>query len=219
MAAKGTTLSFLIITILSEVFYLLFKDVIYLNTFLLIIATISLFLFLFSLYFFRDPDRDVPNEKNLLISPADGKIIFIKENIEHPISKEPSTMISIFLSITNVHVNRIPIDGKITFIKYQKGKFLTAFNPKASDLNERYIFDIDSDFGKIRVQQVAGIIARRLVCNLENDEIVKAGNRFGLMKFSSRIDLVIPKKYFISNVKLKDVVRGGETIIGKFVKG
>lgn len=219
MAAKGTTLSFLIITILSEVFYLLFKDVIYLNTFLLIIVTISLFLFLFSLYFFRDPDRDVPNEKNLLISPADGKIIFIKENIEHPISKEPSTMISIFLSITNVHVNRIPIDGKITFIKYQKGKFLTAFNPKASDLNERYIFDIDSDFGKIRVQQVAGIIARRLVCNLENDEIVKAGNRFGLMKFSSRIDLVIPKKYFISNVKLKDVVRGGETIIGKFVKG
>ncbi|MEA3500165.1 MAG: phosphatidylserine decarboxylase [Candidatus Marinimicrobia bacterium] len=216
MAAKSTTLSFLFITIFSELLYLIFKNVIYLNSFLLIVVYISLLLFLFCIYFFRDPNRKIPTEGNLLVSPADGKIISIKENILHPISKEPSTMISIFLSLTNVHINRIPIGGKISLIKYHKGKFLAAFNPKASELNEKYVFDIDSKYGSIRVQQVAGIIARRLVCNLQLNDIVKAGERFGLMKFSSRIDMIIPKKNFRLDAKIGEKVRGGETIIGKF---
>ena len=217
MASKGTTLSFLLITIFSELLYLIFRNINYLNSFLLIVTCISLLMFLFSLYFFRDPDRETPPDDNLLISPADGKVILIKENIKHPVSNENSIMLSIFLSLANVHVNRIPIGGKISSIKYHKGKFLAAFNPKASTLNERYVFDINSEFGLIRVQQVAGIIARRLVCNLELNDIVKTGERFGLMKFSSRIDLIIPSKNFKLNVKIKDRVRGGETIIGEFI--
>lgn len=216
MAAKGTTISFLFITIFSELLYLIFKNVIYLNSFLLIVVYISLLLFLFSLYFFRDPNRKIPAGENLLVSPADGKIISIKDNILHPISKEPSKMISIFLSLTDVHINRIPIGGKISFIKYHKGKFLAAFNPKAVELNEKYVFDVDSKFGLIRVQQVAGIIARRLVCNLQLNNLVKAGEKFGLMKFSSRIDLIIPMKHLKINIRINKKVRGGETIIGKF---
>ena len=217
MAAKSTTLSFLFITIFSELLYLIFRNVIYVNSYLLIVVSISLLLFLFSLYFFRDPQRETPEEKNILISPADGKIISIKDNILHPVSKEPSKMISIFLSLLDVHINRIPIGGKISLIEYHKGKFLAAFNPKASELNEKYVFDINSKYGSIRVQQIAGIIARRLVCNLRLNDIVKAGERFGLMKFSSRIDLIIPKKHFKLNTKIGEKVRGGETIIGEFI--
>jgi phosphatidylserine decarboxylase len=217
MAAKSTTLSFLFITIFSELLYLIFRNVIYVNSFLLIVVYISLLLFLFSLYFFRDPQRETPEGKNILISPADGKIISIKDNILHPVSKEPSQMVSIFLSLLDVHINRIPIGGKISLIEYHKGKFLAAFNPKASELNEKYIFDINSKYGSIRVQQIAGIIARRLVCNLQLNDIVKAGERFGLMKFSSRIDLIIPKKHFKLNTKIGEKVRGGETVIGEFI--
>ncbi len=217
MAAKSTTLSFLFITIFFELLYLIFRDVIYLNSFLLIVVSISLLLFLFSLYFFRDPQRETPEGKNILISPADGKIISIKDNILHPVTKEPSKMVSIFLSLLDAHINRIPIDGKISLIEYHKGKFLAAFNPKASELNEKYVFDINSKYGSIRVQQIAGIIARRLVCNLRLNDIVKAGERFGLMKFSSRIDLIIPKKHFKLNTKIGEKVRGGETIIGEFI--
>jgi len=217
MAAKSTTLSFLFITIFSELLYLIFRNVIYLNSFLLIVVYISLLLFLFSLYFFRDPQRETPEGKNILISPADGKIISIKDNILHPVSKEPSQMVSIFLSLLDVHINRIPIGGKISLIEYHKGKFLAAFNPKASELNEKYIFDINSKYGSIRVQQIAGIIARRLVCNLQLNDMAKAGKRFGLMKFSSRIDLIIPKKHFKLNTKIGEKVRGGETIIGEFI--
>jgi phosphatidylserine decarboxylase len=217
MAAKSTTLSFLFITIFFELLYLIFRDVIYLNSFLLIVVSISLLLFLFSLYFFRDPQRKTPEGKNILISPADGKIISIKDNILHPVSKEPSKMVSIFLSLLDAHINRIPVGGKISLIEYHKGKFLAAFNPKASELNEKYIFDINSKYGSIRVQQIAGIIARRLVCNLQLNDIVKAGERFGLMKFSSRIDLIIPKKHFKLNTKIGEKVRGGETVIGEFI--
>ena len=217
MAAKSTTLSFLFITIFFELLYLIFRDVIYLNSFLLIVVSISLLLFLFSLYFFRDPQRKTPEGKNILISPADGKIISIKDNILHPVSKEPSKMVSIFLSLLDAHINRIPVGGKISLIEYHKGKFLAAFNPKASELNEKYIFDINSKYGSIRVQQIAGIIARRLVCNLQLNDMAKAGKRFGLMKFSSRIDLIIPKKHFKLNTKIGEKVRGGETIIGEFL--
>jgi len=217
MAAKSTTLSFLFITIFFELLYLIFRDVIYLNSFLLIVVSISLLLFLFSLYFFRDPQRKTPEGKNILISPADGKIISIKDNILHPVSKEPSKMVSIFLSLLDAHINRIPVGGKISLIEYHKGKFLAAFNPKASELNEKYIFDINSKYGSIRVQQIAGIIARRLVCNLQLNDMAKAGKRFGLMKFSSRIDLIIPKKHFKLNTKIGEKVRGGETIIGEFI--
>lgn len=217
MAAKSTTLSFLFITIFSELLYLIFRNVIYVNSFLLIVVYISLLLFLFSLYFFRDPQRETPEGKNILISPADGKIISIKDNILHPVSKEPSKMVSIFLSLLDAHINRIPVGGKISLIEYHKGKFLAAFNPKASELNEKYIFDINSKYGSIRVQQIAGIIARRLVCNLQLNDMAKAGKRFGLMKFSSRIDLIIPKKHFKLNTKIGEKVRGGETIIGEFI--
>ena len=217
MAAKSTTLSFLFITIFSELLYLIFRNVIYLNSFLLIVVSISLLLFLFSLYFFRDPQRETPEGKNILISSADGKIISIKDNILHPVTKEPSKMVSIFLSLLDAHINRIPIGGKISLIEYHKGKFLAAFNPKASELNEKYVFDINSKYGSIRVQQIAGIIARRLVCNLQLNDMVKAGERSGLMKFSSRIDLIIPKKHFKLNTKIGEKVRGGETVIGEFI--
>lgn len=210
---RGTVVSFALIAAVAGFINLLYPFIV-----LDIVFYAALFLFLFSLYFFRDPKRKIQDRPGWLISPADGTIIQVKPAPTMDGLDGDYTLVSIFLALTNVHVNRIPLPGKVTSVVYKKGQFLAAFNPEATNLNEQYEFDIASRFGLVRVKQIAGIIARRLVCNLKSGDEVSVGEKFGLMKFSSRIDLFIPANAEIK-VTDKEKVRGGETVIAIFAEG
>ncbi len=172
----------------------------------------SIVFFLFSLNFFRDPERTSPNKKNVVLSPADGKIVIIKDVYEGEFLKENAKQISIFMSPLNVHVNRIPIDGKVEYFKYVAGEYLVAFHEKADKRNERTEIGITNSKGKVFFTQVAGFIARRIVCDLKVGDSVKMGTRFGMIKFGSRSDVIVPANWKLK-VKLGDVVTAGETIL------
>ncbi len=174
------------------------------------IAAIT-FLF-FSLNFFRDPDRTTPDKENVIISPADGEIVAVKEIDEEKFLKDKARQVSIFMSPLNVHVNRIPINGKVDFFRYVEGDYLLAFNDKADKRNERTEIGITSKFGKILFTQIAGFIARRIVCDLKVGDEVKMGNRFGMIKFGSRSDVIAPLNWTLK-VKMGDKVKAGETIL------
>ncbi|NUM82506.1 phosphatidylserine decarboxylase family protein [bacterium] len=165
------------------------------------------------LYFFRDPERKIPQDDNVIISPADGRVVLIQPVHENKFLKEESVQISIFLSVFNVHVNRIPVSGVVKYFEYMNGKFLAAFRDTASSQNEQTIIGIQSPHCKILFKQIAGLLARRIVCNArENDRVVK-GERFGIIKFGSRVDVIVPKNVEIK-LKVGDRVIGGESIIG-----
>lgn len=169
---------------------------------------------LFVTFFFRDPDRTCPEEPLLLVAPADGKIVDIKKIPHHPFIGGEAVKISIFLSIVDVHVNRIPISGVVNYVKYIPGKFFAAFEDKASDLNEQTEIGLTSSDGhKIAVKQIAGIIARRIVCRLKDNDSVTIGQRFGMIRFGSRTDIILPVDSRL-NISLGDKVLGGQTIIG-----
>jgi phosphatidylserine decarboxylase len=170
---------------------------------------------LFNFYFFRDPDRNIPGGKDMILSPADGTVVLIEEVEEPYYFKAKVKRVSIFLSVFNVHVNRMPVSGNVEFVKYIKGKFLVAFADKASEENEQSIIGIQHEKGKILFKQIAGIIARRIVYHVSVGDAVKAGDRFGLIRYGSRVDMFFPDNVEI-NVSLKDKVYGGETVIGEF---
>jgi len=163
--------------------------------------------------FFRDPERKIPEGDALVLSPGDGKVILI-EDAESD-SGEKLKLVSIFLSVFNVHVNRIPIGGKVIKVDYTPGKFHKAFEREAVTENERTEITIESAYGRLRFAQVAGILARRIVCQLKGDEQVAAGERFGLIRFGSRVDVWLDPKVELK-VKLGDKVKGGESIIGAY---
>lgn len=169
-------------------------------------------IFLFTLNFFRDPERRTPQNENAIFSPADGEIIIIKEVKDRKYIGEEAWQISIFMSPLNVHVNRIPIDGKVDYLHYQEGDYLVAFHEKADERNERNEIGILGKHGKVFFTQVAGAMARRIVSELEPGQAVKAGERFGMIKFGSRSDIIVPKKWNV-NVKLGDKVFAGESIL------
>lgn len=169
---------------------------------------------LFVIYFFRDPERVIPSEAGLIVSPADGRIISIKNEADDNITGEKSVCVSIFLSVFNVHINRIPCEGSVTKTVYNSGKFLPAFCEKASLLNEQNSLVIDHNNKKIVVRQIAGLIARRIVCWVKEGCQVTRGQRFGLIRFGSRVDLFVPKEIELL-IKKGDKVVGGRTIIGK----
>ena len=171
-----------------------------------------LFIF-FTLYFFRDPARKTPQGENLIISPADGKIILIEKVQENEFFKGPVRKISIFMSAFNVHVNRNPIDGKVVFFNYKKGSFHQAFKDDASYENEQTIIGVENKKIKILFKQIAGIFARRIVCYIREGNEVKQGEKFGLIKFGSRMDVFMPLSVEIK-VSLKQKVKAGETILG-----
>jgi len=183
------------------------KYLFFINSFLLI-------LFIFCLNFFRDPKRIVPTDENCIVSPADGKIIKIKK-FEDPETKEKLILVSIFLSVFNVHSNRMPVDGLIKSVNYIKGDFLAAFDHKASDQNERTEISIKTRFGSMVVKQIAGLVARRILCYAKKNEKMLAGDRLGFIRFGSRTDIILPNKVTL-NVKLDQKVYGGQTIIGKY---
>lgn len=162
---------------------------------------------LFMAYFFRNPHRTIPTEPNIIVSPADGRVTRVEEN-------EQGKFISIFLSPLDVHVNRSPIAGKITKVDYIYGKKMPATSNNASLVNERNSLLIEGEKLKVTVTQIAGIVARRIVCwNKEGDNLER-GQLFGLIKFSSRTDLQMPANVEVL-VKIDDKVKGGETIIAR----
>jgi phosphatidylserine decarboxylase len=168
--------------------------------------------FLFVVNFFRDPERITPNKENVIVSPADGEIVIIKEKFEKRFLNEDAIQVSVFMSPLNVHVNRIPISGTVDFLNYVKGEYVMAFYEKADERNERSEIGITSKFGKMLYTQVAGFIARRIVYDLSVGDTVKMGNRFGMIKFGSRCDVVVPKNWKLK-VKVGDIVKAGETIL------
>lgn len=170
-------------------------------------------LLLFIIFFFRDPDRVTPEGEGLVISAADGRVVLIKEVSFPELSDEKLIQVSVFLSVFNVHVNRIPVSGVVDEIKYYPGKFLAAWNDKASLENEQTLISIDTGTKKIYFKQIAGLIARRIVWKLESGQSVSAGERFGLIRFGSRVDILLPLNSEI-RVKVGENVKGGETVIG-----
>ena len=178
---------------------------------------ICVIFFGFTLNFFRDPNRITPTEKNLLISPADGEIVNISAVEERNFHNGIAKKVSIFMSPLNVHVNRIPIDGKVEYLKYHEGEYLVAFEDKSSERNERMEIGIVSMHGKILSTQIAGFIARRIVCTLSLGQSVQAGERFGMIKFGSRVDIYMPVEAEIL-VGMNQNVYAGETVIAQFKK-
>ncbi|HOI74870.1 MAG TPA: phosphatidylserine decarboxylase family protein [Syntrophales bacterium] len=177
-------------------------------------ATILALITLFVLWFFRNPERKTPDAAGLVISPADGKVIFIGEAEEADILQGRARKISIFMNVFNVHVNRAPCSGTVEQIRYYKGKFLVASLDKASSDNERNAVLIRTEDGKkILTIQIAGLVARRIVCWLNEGMTVTRGERFGLIRFGSRLDVFLPLESTIS-VKVGDVTRAGETPLG-----
>ena len=170
-------------------------------------------LLMFCLNFFRDPVRVVPDRDNVVVSPADGKIIRLEKIVDPELG--PCNIVSIFLSIFNVHVNRMPISGKFVNVKYSKGKFLMAFDHKACDVNERNTIAILTEVGKIKMVQIAGLLARRIICYAFKNDSMQIGGRIGFMRFGSRIDLILPEE-IVLKVNLNQKVTGNQTIIGTF---
>lgn len=180
---------------------------------------IGLFLTIWCAFFFRNPDRFTPTNDGLVISPADGIVQSIVETTPPPeLNMGPDMMVrvSIFLNVFNVHVNRIPASGKILSLHYNPGKFLNASLDKASIYNERQSVLMETTDGKqIAFVQIAGLIARRIVCDLEEGGAVKAGERFGIIRFGSRMDVYLPIKTAILVTEGQTAI-GGETIIANF---
>ena len=168
----------------------------------------------FTVLFFRDPERLIPDEPDAIVSPADGKIVGIDHVDDVPFIDGAATRISVFLSIFNVHINRSPISGKITYRHYNPGKFLPAFAPKASLENEQNSIGIDDNGYRILVRQIAGIVARRIICWKNPGDALAKGDRFGLIRFGSRTDIFLPPETKIT-VKIGDSVKGGSTIIAR----
>lgn len=179
-----------------------------------ILYTVFFILTALTIFFFRDPERSTPEGENLIISPADGKIVFVKEIEESVYIKDKATQISIFLSPLNVHVNRNPVSGKLEYVKYHPGEYLMAWTEHASELNERADFGVlHSSKTKIFFRQITGFLARRIVYNINEGDDLDAGDRFGIMKFGSRMDVVVP-----ANVKVQ-VKEGERTVAGETVLG
>lgn len=178
----------------------------------IIAGFILLAITLFVLFFFRDPQRTVPEGESVVVAPADGKVIVIKDIYENDYLHQNVKQISIFLSVFNVHVNRTPVSGLIEIVKYNPGKFHIAALEKASLENEQTAMVIADENRKILVKQIAGIIARRIICYVQPGDVVKKGDRYGLICFGSRADIFLPANSEIK-VKLGDRVKGARDII------
>ncbi len=168
----------------------------------------------FSLYFFRDPKRCVPVGANLLVSPADGVVVDVSRVEEGRFLKTPAIKVGIFLNIFDVHVNRVPIAGRVVGVFYNPGKFFAANVPKASLENEQNALLLETPAGaRVVCIQIAGLIARRIVCRVSEGMALRGGERFGLIRFGSRVDLYLPVTADI-RVAVGERVRGGETVMG-----
>lgn len=179
------------------------------------ISLVLLGMTLFVVWFFRNPQRNIPEKDGLIVSPADGRVIRIEETTSDEQPGRTFQKISIFMNVFNVHVNRIPCSGEVRLIRYREGKFLSANLDKASALNERNTVLLQTADGReIMTVQIAGLIARRIVCWLKEGMQVSRGERFGLIRFGSRVEVFLPLGSTIL-VKVGEKVRAGETPIGE----
>jgi len=176
------------------------------------VAVPLLLLALFMAYFFRDPERAPLTEQDIIVSPADGRVTRVAQLM--PDDPQSPKVVSIFLSVFDVHVNRAPIAGEITDVSYTKGRFMIATREEASVVNEQNALTIQGERMTIVCKQIAGVLARRIVCWKRKGEKVNLGERFGLIKFSSRTDLVMPPEVDVA-VQVGERVRGGVSIIGR----
>ncbi|MBI3398003.1 MAG: phosphatidylserine decarboxylase family protein [Deltaproteobacteria bacterium] len=178
------------------------------------ISWFFLALTIFIVSFFRDPEREIPAGPDSIVSPADGRIIIAEKVFEDRFLKQDALKISIFMNVFNVHVNRAPASGKVLGIFYNHGKFFSADKDKASLENEQNALLIEADNGKnFVVNQIAGLIARRIVCYAKQGDVLEKGKRFGMIRFGSRLDVYLPVDCRI-NVKIGDKVKAGRSIIG-----
>jgi phosphatidylserine decarboxylase len=177
-----------------------------------IVFSVSLIMLLFVISFFRSPKRNFTVSHHQVICPADGKVVVIEETIEPEYFKDKRLQISIFMSPANVHINRIPMSGKVEYSQYHKGKYLVAWSPKSSTENERHSVVIKSDSAIILVKQIAGAMAKRIVNYLQVGQDVLQGNEMGFIKFGSRVDVLLPVGTEL-NVKLNQQVKGGVTVL------
>jgi phosphatidylserine decarboxylase len=185
------------------------------STLCVVLAVLLFIATLFCAYFFRDPARVIPEDAKLILSPADGKIMEIVEG-KDAIASEPVWILRIFLSVFEPHLQRSPVAGKIRMIAYKKGKFLDARDPQAAFENEQNRIEISSNTGPLNlvVTQIAGLIARRIVCWVKEGQEVQAGERIGLIRFGSQVDVVMPKSSKLK-VKAGDFVTAGDTVLAE----
>jgi phosphatidylserine decarboxylase len=164
-------------------------------------------------FFFRDPERITPEGRGVFYAPADGKVILIRETEENELLKERALEISIFMTAFNVHVNRSPCNGVVKDVKHYTGKYIAAFKQDSSIVNEHITMLLDTEKGNIVVRQVAGLLARRAVCRVKPGDSLKQGERYGIIKFGSRLDVFLPLNTQIK-VKLNDSTKAGQTVLG-----
>lgn len=176
-------------------------------------AGILIFLGLFVFYFFRDPERAIPNERGAVVSPADGHIVAI---VDEPLGTVAGRRVSIFLSIWDVHVQRAPVAGRIASVEYRPGKFYAALRSAASRENEQNIISIHAAGGTVVFKQIAGAIARRVICWKRAGESVALGERVGMIRFGSRVDIWLPAEAEVV-VRRGQKVKGGESILAKWI--
>lgn len=169
---------------------------------------------LFTTFFFRDPERAVPSDRRLVLSPADGKVVIVRPAPDGLPLGPGATQVSIFLSVFDVHINRAPLGGRITEVHYQKGEFLPAFQEKASLRNEQNNVTIEDGATRVHFRQIAGLIARRIVFKKRAGDTVAAGERVGMIRFGSRVDVVLPPEVRV-RVKRGDRVKGGLSVLGE----
>ncbi len=179
-----------------------------------VLSVISWVLAAFTIYFFRDPEREIPAGVGLVVSPADGTVIGLDEVEEPDFIKARTRRVTIFLSPFNVHVNRVPHDGEVKYFRYKKGRFFVASKPAASVENEQSIIGLETPDGKIVFKQIAGVLARRIVCEIREGHRVRRGERFGMIKFGSRMEVFLPWNSEVK-VRLREKVKAGESIIGE----
>lgn len=170
------------------------------------------FLWALILFFFRDPDRSCPTGGHLVLSPADGRVVSVDQVEEQDFLKAQARRVSIFLSLFDVHVNRSPVSGTVELVKHRPGRFYQAFRPEASQQNEHNLLGIALGSERILVRQIAGVLARRVVCRARPGDRLQAGERFGLIKFGSRVEVYMPSEYEV-RVRQGDRVIGGVTVI------
>jgi phosphatidylserine decarboxylase len=175
-------------------------------------AAVLVFLALFIFSFFRDPERVIPAESGAVVSPGDGRVVVVTEEEN---AGRPGKRVSIFLAVWNVHVNRAPATGTITKLEYRPGKFLAAMRERASVENEQNVFTLSTDTGEMVFRQIAGLIARRVVAWKKEGEKVARGERIGLVRFGSRVDVWVPKEAEIL-VKVGDNVKGGSSVLAQW---
>ncbi len=195
--------------ILYGIALLVVSAIVWFGTHFVVLSAVPLLLALFFMWFFRDPSRKVPHQPGLIVSPADGKV----EDAEWIETSSGSRVrVSIFLSVFDVHVNRVPVGGTVSLVEYREGAFLNALNAESAVHNEQTLITIDAGDYSVSFKQIAGLLARRIICDLREGDRVVRGQRMGLIKFGSRTDVLLPANVEL-RVKAGDRVKGGSSVL------